>query len=182
MPKPGTKPLPTKIKELRGGKNTYHRKPNKKEPQPETSDKVPKAPAYLSKVAQAEWRRMAKLLHPIGLLTRVDEVALSAYCSCFDQWVEATAHVQKFGPIISTSKKDKNGVLLKDENGKVLTGGMEYSPYLAVSNRAMVEMRKWMTEFGMTPSSRSNVQTTEPKKNDPLAEFLARGGKPFKVK
>ncbi len=182
MPKPGTKPLPTKIKELRGGKNTYHRKPNKKEPQPETSDKVPKAPAYLSKVAQAEWRRMAKLLHPIGLLTKVDEVALSAYCSCFDQWVDATAHVQKFGPIVSTPKKDKNGVVLKDKKGKVLTGGMEYSPYLAVSNRAMVEMRKWMTEFGMTPSSRSNVQATEKKKNDPLEEFMGRGGKPFSVK
>ncbi len=182
MSKPGTKPLPTKIKELRGGKNTYHRKPNKKEPQPEASDKVPKAPSYLSKTAQAEWRRMAKELYGMGLLTKIDTVALAAYCECFAQWVDATAHVIKYGAIISTPKKDKNGVLLRDKKGNVLTGGMEYSPYLAVSNRAMVEMRKWMTEFGMTPSSRSNVQATEPKKNDPLEEFMGRGGKPFSVK
>ncbi len=164
--KPGTKPLPTKIKELRGGKNTYHRKPNKKEPQPETSDKVPKAPSYLSKVAQAEWRRMAKLLHPIGLLTKVDEVALSVYCVYFDSFVKASEQVAKYGTMI---KSPKTGVPMQ-------------SPSWSIMNKAGANLHKWAVEFGMTPSSRSNVQATEKKKNDPLSEFMDRGGKPFSVK
>ena len=164
--KTGRKPLPSKIKQLRGGKSTYHRKSNKAEPQPEKMDRPPNAPAYLSKVAQAEWRRTEKKLHPLGLLTGIDEVALSAYCTCFETWVFATEQIKK------------HGLLIKTPN----TGVPMQSPYLAISNRAMVEMRKWMVEFGMTPSSRSNVQATEQKKNDPLAEFMARGGKPVRVK
>ncbi len=185
MPKPGKKPLPTKIKELRGGKNTYHRKQNKKEPQPETSDKVPKAPAYLSKVAQAEWRRMAKELHGMGLLTKVDIVALAAYCECFANWVDITVKLQRTGLYIkSPIKRDKSQMIDgKMVEGKILSGGnIVQSPLWAIKNRAELEMRKWMVEFGMTPSSRSNVQATEKKKNDPLAEFMARGGKPVRVK
>ena len=174
--KPGRKPLPSAVKKNRGGELTYHRKPNKKEPQPETSDKVPKAPAYLSEMGQKEWRRMAKELHGMGLLTKVDIVALAAYCECFANWVDITVKLQRTGLYIKSRIK-------KDKQGNITGGGnIVQSPLWAIKNRAELEMRKWMTEFGMTPSSRSNVQATEKKKNDPLAEFLARGGKPFKVK
>ena len=166
MPKPGRKPLPSAEKKNRGGELTYHRKSNEHEPQPEISDKAPRAPVYLSKIAQREWRRTVKKLHPLGLLTGIDEVALSAYCTCFETWVFATEQIKK------------HGLLIKAPN----TGVPMQSPYLAISNRAMVEMRKWMTEFGMTPSSRSNVQVSEKKKTDPLSEFMARGGKPFSLK
>ena len=183
--KTGRKPLPSKIKDLRGGKNTYHRKPNKKEPQPETSDKVPKAPAYLSEVARKHWPLIAKELHGMGLLTKVDIVALAAYCECFASWVDIVEKLQTYGIWTKTPvKRDKDRVVDgKVVKGKVLGGGhIVQSPFWSMKNKVEAEMRKWMTEFGMTPSSRSKVQATEKKKNDPLAEFMARGGKPVRVK
>ena len=165
MPKPGKRPLPTKMKELRGGRKTYHKAPPKNEAKPKTTERLPRAPAYLNKVAQAEWRRVVKELHPLGLLTKIDTVSLSAYCVCFAGWVDATAQVQK------------HGVLIKSPNNVPMQ-----SPYLSIANRAMVEMRKWLVEFGMTPSSRTRVTATESEKEDPLKDFMSRGGKPYKVK
>ena len=48
------------------------------------------------------------------------------------------------------------------------------SPYLAVANKAMEQMRAMLTEFGMSPSSRTRVRgtaviATEP---DPFEEYL----------
>ena len=153
------------MKALRGGRKTYHKAPAKNEPEPRATATRPRAPSYLNKPAQAEWRRIVKEIHPLGLLTKLDEAALSAYCVCFTQWIEATEQVQK------------HGVLIKGQSG------LPYqSPDLSIANRAMVEMRKWLIEFGMTPSSRTRVTATEPEKDDPLKDFMSRGGKPYKVK
>lgn len=161
--KPGAKPSPTRIKRLRG--NPGRRPLNDKEPQPAKSKGIPRAPAYLSKTAQKEWRRTARQLHKAGLLTELDRTALAGYCRSFATWVDAMANL------------DKHGTLIKSKSGFPMQ-----SPYLTIANKAMAEMRKWLCEFGMTPSSRTRLTVDEPKKQDPAAEFLARGGKPYAVK
>ena len=108
---------------------------------------------------------MAKELHPLGLLTNIDLTALAAYCASFSIWIDAQKQIQK------------HGVLIKAQSGFPMQ-----SPYLAISNRAMTEMRKWMVEFGLTPSSRSRVEATPVKKKDPLKEFQDKGGKIQAVK
>jgi P27 family predicted phage terminase small subunit len=37
------------------------------------------------------------------------------------------------------------------------------NPWLSIANKAFDQMMKLMTEFGMTPSSRSRVKTIQPK-------------------
>jgi len=162
MSKPGVKPLPSKVKELKGGKKTYRRggAGKKTEPQPAKSSGPPSAPRYLDKVAKKEWRRIVKELYPIGLLTKVDIVALAGYCVCYSTWIEAQGQIEK------------HGVLIKAPNGFPMQ-----SPYLSIANKAMQEMRKWLVEFGMTPSSRSGLDVKpKEKEKDPLAEFMAKGG------
>ena len=100
----------------------------------------PRAPSHLSKRAQREWRRIARRLTDAAILTDIDIAALEAYCHCHAQWIEANEKIQGLGAVVKTA----NGNLIQN-------------PYLAVSNRMMVEMRRWMVELGMTPSSRSRV-------------------------
>lgn len=139
---PGPRPKPTHLK-IREG-NPGKRALNEREPQPPKVKKTPRAPGHLSKDAQREWRRVAKILTEQNVVSVLDLPALEAYCVCYAQWVEANAQVGKLGAIVKTA----NGNLIQN-------------PYLAVANRAMVEMRKWMAEMGMTPSSRSRVQVLE---------------------
>ncbi len=160
MPKPGPKTTPTALKKLKGGRRTYHQPMPKDEPMPEKTEKPPGAPRHLDKVGKKEWRRMAKELHALGLLTKIDLVGLAAYCSTYALWLKAQAQIQT------------HGVLIKAQSGFPMQ-----SPYLQISNKAMEEMRKWLVEFGMTPSSRSRVSVKPKEKKDPRKEFLDRGGK-----
>lgn len=50
------------------------------------------------------------------------------------------------------------------------TGAIYQNPYLAVANRAMKQMRDFLTEFGMTPSSRSRVLSSVPPMRDKKRE------------
>ena len=161
--KPGPKPQPTAKKKLRG--NPGRRPLPENEPQPKASRDIPLAPRHLDKVAQKEWRRMAKELHPLGLLTNIDLTALAAYCASFSIWIDAQKQIQK------------HGVLIKAQSGFPMQ-----SPYLAISNRAMTEMRKWMIEFGLTPSSRSRVAAKPVEKESALEKFQKKGGKIQAVK
>jgi len=163
MAKTGPKPVPTKLKKLRG--NPGHRPLPKNEPQPKQRAKVPPAPRYLDAVAKKEWRRVAKQMHAIGLLTEVDITALSAYCQCFSTWVDATKKVQELGAIVRTP-----------------SGYPTQSPFLGIANKAQVEMRKWLTEFGMTPSSRSRVEVKDAEEGNDLDDFLDEYEGPAVVK
>ncbi len=147
----GRKPKPTALKELAG--NPGKRPLNRYEPQPRV--KLPPCPAHLTKSARAEWRRMGKELLALGVLTTVDRAALAAYCVAYARWAEAEKQVEKLGTIVKTA----NGNLIQN-------------PYLAVANRAMEQMTRLASEFGMTPSSRSRVQVQAGDDGPSLADLL----------
>jgi P27 family predicted phage terminase small subunit len=54
------------------------------------------------------------------------------------------------------------------------TGTFYQNPFLAVANRAMKQMRDFLTEFGMTPSSRSRVSSGLPPVRGEKAERFFR--------
>ena len=152
----GRKPKPTRLKLIEG--NPGKRPIRGAEPKPPGT--LPTCPAHLSATAKAEWKRLAKSLHRIGLLTQVDRAVLAAYCQAYGRWVEAER------------KLAETPVLLKTPAGYV-----QQSPWLTVSNKQLELMAKFMAEIGLTPSSRSRLAIqvpTGPKPwEDPLAEFLA---------
>jgi len=91
-------------------------------------------------VAREEWKRISKRLHRQKLLTENDGSALAAYCIAYERWADAEEKLRKFGTVI---KSPRNFLV--------------QSPYLSISNRAMEQMLRVLTEFGMTPSSRSRI-------------------------
>lgn len=151
----GRKPVPSNLKVLRG--NPGRRPINQNEPKPEPI--APKCPSHLDKIAKREWRRIAPELERIGLLSRIDMAALAAYCQAYARWVKAEKAVQK------------HGMLIKTPNGYPVM-----SPFLLVASKAIEQMKSFLVEFGMSPSSRSRINIPGgEKEEDEFEAFLVSG-------
>lgn len=137
----GRKPKPTVIKMLEG--NPGKRDLNPREPV--APEGIPECPDWLDTEAKAEWFRTAQVLKDMQLLSLADRTALAAYCTAYSRWVEAELQVRKYGTVVKSPVK---GFPMK-------------SPYLTVADQAMEAMRKFMTEFGLTPSARSRIRVPD---------------------
>ncbi len=149
----GRKPIPTTLKLLHG--NPGRRPINKDEPKPDLE--APDCPDHLDAEARAEWARIVGKLEPLGLVTHLDRAALAGYCVTWARWVEAERKLAELGLLVKTP-----------------SGYPIQSPYLAIANQAAKAMREFLTEFGLTPSSRSRVKGSPPKKKDPLEDLIGR--------
>lgn len=132
----GRRPKPTKLKLLQGTQRSD--RINRQEPDPKPE--IPNCPAHIQGEARREWRRITKELGAVGLVTRVDRAAIAAYCEAYGRWTEAV------------SKLHEKGLLVKAPSGYPIL-----NPYLSIINAALDQMRKFLTEFGMTPSSRTRI-------------------------
>ena len=158
MGKRGPAPKPTALKVLQG--NPGKRPLNDKEPEYEKSDELLKPPPYLSTHAKKEWKRIAPMLLNNGLLTNVDISALGAYCQAYNRWIEAEKAIRTYG---MTCVTDKGNIIQRPEVG--------------IANTAMRDMLKYAKEFGLTPSSRTNLKAEKvEEQEDPFMTFM-RGGK-----
>jgi P27 family predicted phage terminase small subunit len=133
----GRKPLPSQFHIIRG--NPGHRPINKMEPKPKPE--IPTCPRQIQGEARKEWRRIVKELHAIGLVSRLDRTALAAYCDAYSRWIEGMTQVAKYGMVV-----------------KAPSGYPIVSPYLSIINAALAQMKAFLVEFGMTPSSRSRIK------------------------
>lgn len=153
----GRKPIPTVLKVVHGNPGKRPLPPD--EPAPSTVAETHPPPSWLDELAKAEWARIAPMLARNGLLTEMDLDALTAYCQAWCMWKTASEHIKTFGMII----KAPNGFPMP-------------SPYIPIANKAMVQIKALLTEFGMTPSSRSRVmrEKPKPKAQSPLERLQAQ--------
>jgi P27 family predicted phage terminase small subunit len=161
MGQPGRKPKPTALKSLQG--NPGKRPLNNNEPEFEKYELDAKGtikpPVYLDSLAKKEWKRIAPILHKVGLLTKADEAALAAYCANFSRWVQAEKLVKEAG---LTYESDKGNVIQRPEVG--------------IANTAMKLMVTFCKEFGLTPSSRTSLSMEQAEKMEsPFVSFLKGG-------
>jgi P27 family predicted phage terminase small subunit len=147
----GRRPKPTHLKLLQG--NPGKRALNPNEPKPDLE--MPTVPEHLSDAAKAEWTRMGEQLHRLGLLTSIDRPAFAAYCVIYARWVEAEEALKKSGPVVRSP-----------------SGYPMLSPFYTIANQSLSQMRTYLTEFGMTPSSRSRTSVRSGENADPLEDFL----------
>ena len=75
MAQRGRKPKPTAVKVLEG--NPGKRSLNTNEPKP--VKKAPRCPAWLEDEAKKEWKRMAKQMEQLGILTEIDMAAFTQH-------------------------------------------------------------------------------------------------------
>lgn len=132
----GRKPKPTAMKILEG--NPGKRKLNTREPKP--NKKAPRCPAWLEDEARQEWRRLAKSLEAMGVLTETDAAVFAAYCQSYGRWKQAEAKIT-----------DGNLVFLTP------SGYPQQNPYLSIAQQNMRLMHRFASEFGLTPAARSRI-------------------------
>ena len=132
----GRKPKPTAIKILEG--NPGKRQLNEHEPQP--LKKAPSCPKWLEAEAKREWRRLAKTLEAIGVLTEADMAAFAGYCQAYARWKEAEERITDRGIIFRTP-----------------SGYPQQVPYVSIAQQYLKLMQQFAEQFGLTPAARSRI-------------------------
>ena len=145
----GRKPKPTQLKVVQG---TFRKdRANSSEPKPD--NQLPPCPDFLEGRSRKEYFRIGRKLERIGVLTEIDDLALAGLCQSWAEYLEATEQVRK------------TGMLVKSPSGYPML-----NPYVTLSNQALKHVKSFLTEFGMTPSSRTRVMAvTSP--DDPGDEW-----------
>jgi len=94
----GRKPKPTaqKIAEGHPGK----RRLTRDEMRASAGMPEPPEPVATDPIALAEWNRVAPDLYANGVLTKVDAMALGAWCRAASRWIQAERKLQQFGAVI----------------------------------------------------------------------------------
>ena len=104
---------------------------------------------------------MSVQLAKLGLLTELDAAALGGYCDAFEnvEWARKMVRSQgKYAGRVTTAP----------------SGYRQVSAYWTILKQATELMHKFLSEFGLTPSSRSRLDLSigAPEKVDPFEEFL----------
>ena len=132
----GRKPKPTNIKILEG--NPGKRPLNAYEPKP--LKKAPPCPKWLEPEAKKEWRRLAKTLEAMGVLTDADMAAFAGYCQAYARWKEAEERITDRGLVIRTP-----------------SGYPQQVPHISIAQQYLKLMQQFAEQFGLTPAARSRI-------------------------
>ena len=153
MPK-GRKAQPTKLKLLKGNPG---KRPVGNEPQP--AGGVPDCPDHLGPEAREEWDRLVASLGGIpGLLTPADRGLMAAYCDAYGRWVVATREVENSSPVVKAPK----------------SGHPMQNPWRSEANKALDQMAKFGSEFGLSPAARARIHLPGDAGVDALDTFLCK--------
>lgn len=142
----GRKPVPTKIKELRGTDRADRKLEN--ELQFERLKSLPTPPDELTQEAKQLWYAVFEQAAKIGLLSKIGAFQLERYCEYFDIYTTAKNNLRtKAGKLqLLTTKKLSTGEKQTTKN-----------PYFQIMRDATAEMQKVETEWGFTPSSATRI-------------------------
>jgi P27 family predicted phage terminase small subunit len=97
------------------------------------------------------------LLDSAGLVSSIDRAALTGYCIAWSRWICAEDKLREVGLLVEGAR------------------GPAMNPYLRIANESMAQVRAFLVEFGMSPSSRARVatsRTSHPTPADGIRDFL----------
>ena len=148
----GRKPTPTRLKLIRG--NPGRRPINRDEPAADSRTSLA-SPDWFNPEQRKKWEEVTAQLSDAGMLSAAYADIITVYCVAWTRWRSALDQITKFGDLIKTP-----------------SGVVRISPYLAIANRAQVDLLKAQAELGLTPSSRSRVKANAPGRSSRLESFL----------
>ena len=107
-------------------------------------------PSDLSHEAKKAWKKMVPVLLHLGTLTVSDGDALACYCEAKVLWRKAQDEIAVKGMVLGDKK----------------------NPAINVAQDCSNTMRALMSEFGLTPASRTKIQVHTPSTQSPLGKLL----------
>jgi P27 family predicted phage terminase small subunit len=118
-------------------------------------------PRWLSKVAKAEWKRVAPFLLEQGLLTETDISVLAVYCNAFAGYLDCAKKVEQEGHTILVESQTRTGRTSKPIRNPAVTLMLDYQ-------RAMLSAA---SKFGFSPYDRERIEgNADPIDTDPTLE------------
>lgn len=120
---------------------------------------VPECPITLNTYGQDAWDRLVRVLRSARVLTKADGPAVALIARALGDLEEARVKMIETGGAVVPSKR----------------GDPVSNPWAREHQRAFDNVRRLLTEFGLTPAARLKVQRTgDPKKakSDPLEGML----------
>lgn len=122
---------------------------------PRPKPELPRMPAGLSKEVQREWRRVARPLFELGLLTELDKNTLVMYCEAWGRYERMQAILTAEGDVYTTP-----------------TGMLKQRPEYYIMRDALQELRAHIQLFGLSPSARMRMELPEPASYDEMGMLL----------
>jgi P27 family predicted phage terminase small subunit len=174
MPRPRK---PTHLKIVTGTLRPGRQNP--REPQPKKG--LPAAPSHMTAGGRRAWRYIGSRLNRMGILTEADAIALERLCETYAQILQAQESYAR--PITGTRLNKRTG---ETEEYEIAPANSRYyethgqtgvtlreRPELSAIRSADQMLRSYLSEFGMTPASRSRVNVLPDKGQlDPASKYF----------
>ena len=151
----GPPKTPTHLRLVKG--NPSKRAINKNEPKPPSG--VPPIPKHFDKRGKYWFKRMGEELDAVGVMSTLDAKALELLVEAYTEYRHHCEVLDKEGYTYQTSSATGEKIV-------------KAHPAAAMKADAWKRIRAMLSEFGMTPASRSKVEIKAPAGEDPFAEFL----------
>jgi len=170
MGKRGPAPEPSILKYIRG--NPSKETLNPAEPTPALVPQNFPPPKTLDAKAVEVWNEMVPKLARMRVLTEADVPTLTRYCIEAVLYLACYEKVRIAGEEYTHWELDPNRT-----DGKLRIKYTQVAPWATQMHRHHAAMLRIEQEFGMTPSSRSQVSTTNVNADeDPVAAFVKKRG------
>jgi P27 family predicted phage terminase small subunit len=168
MGKRGPAPEPSILKYIRG--NPSKTALPSKEPTPDLVSQDFPPPPTLDGKAVAVWKDTVQTLARMRVLTQADVPTLARYCIETVLYLACYEKVKIAGEEYTHWEPDPNRT-----DGKLRIKYTQVAPWATQMHRHHAAMLRIEQEFGMTPSSRSQVATTNGKEEaDPVAAYAQK--------
>ena len=170
MSKPGPSPEPTRLKLIKG--NPGKRALNDDEPQPDfLSNFDPPEHVAEDILAARKWDEAVRVLHDMQVMTEADKETLARYCLVWSHWMAVREQCRQLGRQVVHYEVDPNRT-----DGRLRIKWAQPAPWAVDEKAARKDLLQLEREFGLTPSSRSQVTIHSNKADDPFEAFLAERG------
>lgn len=139
------------------------------------SDNV-KPPSYLTLGQRKTFRKLAKELLEIKLISNVDCDALARLIIAQEQYIEITEQIRNTPlmidvPIYETNKDPDTGEEKRVQIGERQIVNGERERLMIIQDRCMKQCRQGASDFGMTVSSRCRLVVPKPEQQKPENKF-----------
>jgi len=165
MGKRGPAPQPSIIKYLRG--NPSREPLNENEPTPDLVGDIP-PPDDLHERALRKWNEAYPVLRSMRVLTEADVELLARYCRLWHKFMENYEKALQYGDDITVFEADPLN------EGKVRIKSSTVAAWATQYRTLGRELLRMEQEFGLTPSSRSQVTIHSNVEDDPLRAFAKK--------
>lgn len=151
----GPPKTPSHLRLVKG--NPSKRAINKNEPKPPSG--VPPIPKHFDKRGKYWFKRMGEELDAVGVMSTLDAKALELLVEAYTEYRHHCEVLDEEGYTYQTGSATGEKIV-------------KAHPAAAMKADAWKRIRAMLSEFGMTPASRSKVEIKAPAGEDPFAKFL----------